>query len=82
MMIELQSELLDVFRNSVINLIFLYNVTSAFCLGDVKRRLSTAILNFDVSDILGCDPTAGQIPKTDSRHCAHCDYSELDIIRT
>jgi hypothetical protein len=42
-----------------------------FSIGDIKRRLKDAILQFDVTDMLGYDPTKHQVPLTDSKHCAH-----------
>ena len=43
----------------------------------MKCQLGNAILNFDVTDILGCDPTRQQIPVTDPRHCAHCTSGDV-----
>jgi hypothetical protein len=43
-----------------------------FSIADIKRRLRDAILQFDVTDMLGYDPTKHQVPLTDSKHCAHC----------
>mmetsp|Transcript_3775 Transcript_3775/g.11170 ORF Transcript_3775/g.11170 Transcript_3775/m.11170 type:complete len:661 (-) Transcript_3775:184-2166(-) len=43
-----------------------------FSIADIKRRLREAILQFDVTDMLGYDPTKHQVPLTDTRHCAHC----------
>ena len=45
---------------------------SGFQVRDVKRRLQEAILQFDVTDMLGYDPTKRQVPLTDAKHCAHC----------
>lgn len=45
---------------------------SRFQVRDVKRRLQEAILQFDVTDMLGYDPTKRQVPLTDAKHCAHC----------
>lgn len=36
-----------------------------------------AILHFDVTDILGYDPTSHQVPLTDAKHCAHCGKLNL-----
>jgi hypothetical protein len=46
--------------------------SSRFQVRDVKRRLQEAILQFDVTDMLGYDPTKHQVPLTDAKHCAHC----------
>ena len=53
---------------------------SGFSIADIKRRLREAILQFDVTDMLGYDPTKRQVPLTDTRHCAHCSIRCLIMI--
>mmetsp|Transcript_35548 Transcript_35548/g.120436 ORF Transcript_35548/g.120436 Transcript_35548/m.120436 type:complete len:116 (+) Transcript_35548:1109-1456(+) len=47
--------------------------TSRFQVCDVKQQLKEAIILFDVTDMLGYDPTTRQVPMTDAKHCAHCE---------
>ena len=56
-------------KNANPNLIY---SSAEFRVIDVKRRLQEAILHFDVTDMLGYDPTKHEVPLTDAKHCAHC----------
>lgn len=38
----------------------------------IKRHVQDAIVHFDITDMLGYDPTTHQVPLTESKHCAHC----------
>jgi len=48
-----------------------------FKVHDLKRHLQDKILHFDVTDILGYDPTSRQVPLTDPKHCGHCGKLNL-----
>lgn len=48
-----------------------------FNVHDMKRHLQDKILHFDVTDMLGYDPTSRKVPLTDPKHCGHCGKLNL-----
>jgi len=38
----------------------------------ISREVITAMKSYDLTEILGFDPTSGQIPQTPLLHCSHC----------
>mmetsp|Transcript_10235 Transcript_10235/g.41430 ORF Transcript_10235/g.41430 Transcript_10235/m.41430 type:complete len:632 (-) Transcript_10235:1023-2918(-) len=38
----------------------------------LKQQLAQALSEYDITDVMGCNPKSGRVPMTDASHCCNC----------